>query len=57
MDTFDLSRLDLLENVDHILLVDDVMTTGATLEACALKLNEVKEFKFSMVTGAIAKSS
>lgn len=39
----------------HVLIVDDVLTTGSTLLACALAFQDVPEVKISLLTLAIAK--
>lgn len=40
----------------HLLLVDDVVTTGATLEACINALQTVPDIKISVVTLAFAST-
>ncbi len=50
---FSLMDTSSIEN-KHILLVDDIITTGATLEACITTLRQAKHVKISIATMAIA---
>lgn len=53
-DTFEVLRPDVFEQ-KHLLLVDDVLTTGATIEACSHKLLEIPGVRVSVLTLAYTK--
>ena len=52
-ESFTIENPELLKNA-HVLIVDDLVTTGATLEACAGKLLEIPGVRISVATMAIA---
>ena len=52
-DIFEVHYANELEN-KHILLIDDVLTTGATLEACAHQLERITGITMSAATAACA---
>ena len=52
-DVFQLTDLEALKN-KHVLICDDVLTTGATLEAAVQKMTAVPSIKISVVTLATA---
>lgn len=53
-DVFEIKNKNILVG-KHILLIDDVLTTGATIESCATTILKIKETKISIATLALAE--
>lgn len=51
---FDIGEPEKFQN-RHLLLIDDVVTTGSTIEACVIKLENIKGIRISLLTLAIAQ--
>jgi len=52
-DVFEVKEQESLKN-KHVILVDDVITTGATIEACCTKLQQIEGIKISVLSIAYA---
>lgn len=50
---FELKKPEMLEN-KHVCIIDDVITTGSTIEACAMILREVPGIRISVAAAACA---